>query len=387
MRFILIFLTMLQLVFCVKPPDKPDPPYVVLQYLNGQNSSQNQNNQPPAEECPTGFSNFNANAISDTGQVNCYGGGGGGVSIPCAANGEDADYNNVPNARSFVGPTQYCKYPADYTTLDTLHGLTWKSCVQGQSGSNCGIGVPTAITWTAANAGLPGSCTELNTLNAGKGYAGKTNWRIPTVRELASLLHYTNNPHIDGQFPNTFSGVSYWSNTIDPLNLGNNFVIRFDAPNLGFYSNLQGSIINLRCVSGNTISPFAFVDNGDGTVTDSNTNLLWMKCVDGTATPGCAGAANLLDWNGARNTCEFSNFAGRNNWRLPNPNELLSIADYTQPLAPLIHPIFPNSPGSHWTSTTFDNIKTGALLFDFTSGQLGWNDKSSSLSVRCVTAN
>ncbi|MCG6167023.1 Lcl C-terminal domain-containing protein [Leptospira sanjuanensis] len=383
MRFILLFFAVL--FSCVKAPEKPDPPYVVLQYMIGVVSSQNQNNQNSEDECPTGFSNFNPNAVADTGQTTCYNALGG--STPCLGTGQDGEYNNVPNARNFVGPTQHCKYPTDYTTLDTLHGLTWKSCVQGQSGSNCSVGAPNSISWTNANAGLAGSCTELNTLNGGKGYAGKTNWRIPTLRELASLLHYTNNPHIDGQFPNTFSGLGYWTNTLDPLNVGNNAVIRFDAPNLGFYSNTQAAIINLRCVSGNPIAPPAFVDNGDGTVTDSNTGLLWMKCVDGLIAPACAGVVNTQDWNGARNFCETLNFALRSDWRLPNLNELLSLADYAQPAAPLINPVFPNTPGQHWTSTTFDNVKTFAMLLSFANGQMATNDKSSLLSVRCVTTN
>ncbi|EKO71444.1 hypothetical protein LEP1GSC075_0242 [Leptospira interrogans str. Kito] len=33
---------------------------------------------------------------------------------------------------------------------------------------------------------------------------------------------------------------------------------------------------NLRCVSGNSVSLPSFVDNGDGTVTDQNTNLVWQ---------------------------------------------------------------------------------------------------------------
>ncbi|MBM9499126.1 DUF1566 domain-containing protein [Leptospira sp. 201903071] len=382
-RFILCILNLF-FFFCVNAPEKPDPPFVALQYLNKVDTPEIQEESSGSDSCPSGFSNFNPNAISDTGQTNCY---LGLASTPCLGTGQDGEYANIPNARNFVGPTQHCRYPSDYTTLDTLHGLTWKSCAQGQSGSNCASGATAPISWTNANGGLPGSCSELNTLNAGKGYAGKTNWRIPTLRELASLLHYTNNPHINGQFPNTFSGISYWSNTPDLLNFGNNFVIRFDAPNLGFYSNVQAVNINLRCVSGSSLSAPAWIDNANGTITDSNTGLLWMQCPDGVAWPTCAGAPNNEDWNTAINTCEMLNFAGRTNWRLPNVNELLSIVDYTQP-APRINPIFPNTPPNpHWTSTTFDNLKTSAMLIDFASGQLWVNDKSSALRVRCVTTN
>ncbi len=83
--------------------------------------------------------------------------------------------NNVPNARSFVGPTQHCKFTSDYTIFDPLHGLTWKVCAQGQTGSDCSGSVAAPINWANANAGLSGSCSELNTLNSGEGYAGRTN--------------------------------------------------------------------------------------------------------------------------------------------------------------------------------------------------------------------
>ncbi|SOR63447.1 conserved hypothetical protein [Leptospira interrogans serovar Manilae] len=55
---------------------------------------------------------------------------------------------------------------------------------------------------------------------------------------------------------------------------------------------------NLRCVSGNSVSSPSFVDNGDGTVTDQNTNLVWQQCpagvTGGTCTIGMANTLRLL---------------------------------------------------------------------------------------------
>ncbi|EMY78703.1 PF07603 family protein [Leptospira weilii serovar Ranarum str. ICFT] len=117
-------------------------------------------------------------------------------------------------SKSYIQRRQHCVYPSDYTSLDEVHGLTWKTCAQGRSGADCSGGAITAISWNDATAGLPGSCSELNTFNGGNGYAGKTNWRIPNVRELASLIHASNVPKIETlQFPNTNAAVTYLSNT------------------------------------------------------------------------------------------------------------------------------------------------------------------------------
>ncbi|EMY79395.1 PF07603 family protein [Leptospira weilii serovar Ranarum str. ICFT] len=381
------------LFFCAKPPDKPDPPYVVLQYLQNINSTQEQegNNSVDDLQCDAA-GNFNSGALFDTGQTLCW--DGLGIVRDCATllPGADGDFNNIPNARTFTGPTQHCRFPADYTTLDTLHGLTW-NCAQGQSGANCfagGVG-PTAMSWTNANAGLPGSCSALNGLNGGQGYAGKTNWRIPTVRELASLIHYSNNPHVDlASFPNTFSGINYMTNTPAAKLPGSNWAVSFATATLGLNTQLQGALLNLRCVSGNPIPAFSFVDNLDGTIRDLNTGLLWAKCTDGQTGLGCAGGTppNALDWNQARGACNAMNLTGRV-WRLPNANELLSIVDFTNanPMVPAIDTtFFPNtSNAQYWTSTTYDNNKSFAVNIFFVDGTMTGSDKSSGIRARCVT--
>ncbi|WP_061249472.1 DUF1566 domain-containing protein [Leptospira alstonii] len=388
--FFVIFLS-----FCAKPPDKPDPPYVVLQYLQNVNSTQQQqqegNNSANDSQCPGAATNFNPSALFDTGQTLCWDGGGTVQDCATLLPGADGNFNNLPNARTFTGPTQHCRFPSDYTTLDTLHGLTWKTCAQGQTGSNCAGGAPISISWTDANAGLAGSCSALNGLNGGQGYAGKTDWRIPTVKELASLVHYSNNPHVDtASFPNTFSGIPYVTNTPAAKLLGSNWAVSFATATLGLSTQLQGNPLNLRCVSGNPIPAFSFVDPGDGTIRDLNTGLLWTKCTDGQTGLGCAGGTppTAWDWNQARGTCNAMNLTGRA-WRLPNANELLSIIDFSNAVAmmPAIDDTFfpVTSNAQYWTSTTYDNNKSFAVDIFFVDGTLGGSDKSGTMRTRCVT--
>jgi len=84
----------------------------------------------------------------------------------------------------------------------------------------------------------------------------------------------------------------------------------------------------------------AFVDNGDGTITDLHTNLMWeTKSDDGSLHD----KDKLYSWDTAFTVhvaeLNRSNFAGYGDWRVPNVKELLSIVDYESYL-PAVHPVF-----------------------------------------------
>lgn len=63
---------------------------------------------------------------------------------------------------------------------------------------------------------------------------------------------------------------------------------------------------------------FAFVDNGDGTVTDLNTGLIWLQ----------QPTSEEFSWEGAMDYCESLEFAGRDDWRAPSLTELFSIENF-----------------------------------------------------------
>jgi hypothetical protein len=76
----------------------------------------------------------------------------------------------------------------------------------------------------------------------------------------------------------------------------------------------------VRAVRGNTSYGINdFVDNGDGTVTDKATGLMWSRDDNGEA----------LYWEDALAYAENATIAGYDDWRLPNIKELQSIADYS----------------------------------------------------------
>jgi len=67
-----------------------------------------------------------------------------------------------------------------------------------------------------------------------------------------------------------------------------------------------------------------FIDNGDGTVVDTVTGLMWIK------DPQAAGLGMTMYWYDAINACENLVFAGHDDWRMPNINELMSMVDHSR---------------------------------------------------------
>lgn len=93
------------------------------------------------------------------------------------------------------------------TVTDTQTGLIWMRCSLGQSGSDCSTGSVATYTWEAA-------LQAPAAVNAGSGTFGQSDWRLPNIKELASIVETRcYNPAINTTiFPNTVSS-SYWSSS------------------------------------------------------------------------------------------------------------------------------------------------------------------------------
>jgi len=89
------------------------------------------------------------------------------------------------------------------TVTDKSTGLMWQKCSLGLSGINCNAGVLTKYNWQVALA-------VANENSAG----GYTDWRLPNMKELESLIEVAcNRPAINQTiFPGTLSGI-YWTST------------------------------------------------------------------------------------------------------------------------------------------------------------------------------
>jgi len=217
--------------------------------------------------------------------------------------------------------------------------------------------------------------------------AGYSDWRLPTVKELYSLIMFSGAeanpeatstaglvPFIDtNYFDFAFGDVSAGERTIDAQYATSTiyvsttmtgdrtlFGVNFaDGRIKGYPADRSvGKKYYVLYVRGNTAyGTNAYVDNGDGTITDNATGLMWMKNDNGAA----------ISWENALSYAEGLEYAGYTDWRLPNAKELQSIVDYTRSPATTnsaaIDPLFNctqiiNEAGEadypfYWSSTTF----------------------------------
>jgi len=118
----------------------------------------------------------------------------------------------------------------------------------------------------------------------------------------------------------------------------------------------------------------AFMVNGDGTVTDASTMLIWQQQTAGPMT-----------WEAAISYCEDLSLGGHDDWRLPNENELQSLIDYTHYYPAIDTAAFPGTiPSTYWSSTVLINDVSNAWCVIFNYGIVNYSDKSSSYYVRAV---
>lgn len=147
---------------------------------------------------------------------------------------------------------------------------------------------------------------------------------------------------------------------------------------------LHASVFAQSCPPGNSrIAPNGrYVNNGDGTITDTANGLMWKQCSEGQAGSVCAGESVVHSWQQALTTASVSEFAGYGDWRLPNIKELNSLVE-TGCYSPAINSsTFPNTPSvAFWSSTSIDYT---ARLLEFYEGKSGSANKFAGLRVRLV---
>jgi PKD repeat protein len=270
--------------------------------------------------------------IVDTAQTNCYADNGAVISPALAIN--SVDYGE--DGQIFGNQPGYTNN-GDGTITDLNTGLMW---VQAR-GSN-------QVTWATA-------VSNAATCAVG----GYTDWRMPTIKELYSLVEFTGQngqsftstsgyiPFIDTNYfgfaygPGAsttvgdrvidcqdWSATPYVSTTMDGA--ATIFGVNFADGRLKGYPLYEPSDDTLgnsnyaRYVRGNTNYAInSFANNGDGTISDLATGLIWSQNDSGAGLSW----TNALVWVQARNA---SNYLGYSDWRLPNAKELQSIVDYTR---------------------------------------------------------
>jgi len=307
--------------------------------------------------------------VPDTGQTTKY----------STAFGDDSDHT--------INPPSYTD-DADGTITDNVTGLIWQKCSAGQNATTCS-GTALTYKWYEAsgtadatyNAG--GATNVCGSLTTG----GQTDWRLPNSFELMAIADSEIfNPAINGiYFPSTLASY-YWSTTA-----------YVDFPSNAWYADFRYGLVDkvvkttsiyVRCVRGTESSVQSFTDNGDGTITDNVTTMMWQKCSNGQNATGCSGTAGTSRWEQAITYCEGLSLAGNSDWRLPNKNELASIVDYTRRKPAINSTYFRNTVSSpYWSATTIvsSNGSTSfAWYVGFDDGTVRNYGKSNYEYVRCV---
>jgi len=224
----------------------------------------------------------------------------------------------------------------DGTITDNVTGLMWS-----QSPDMNGDGQITASDKLSYNEAI----AKLKSLKL----AGYTDWRLPTIKELYSLIdfrgidpsgHTSNDtsdltPFIDTDYFDFAYGDTYnferiidsqyltttfYVDKIQNLLFGVNFA---DGRIKGYGLTLHGSdkTFFVIFVRGNKkYGVNNFTNNNDGTISDSATGLMWSQDDSGKG----------MTWKEALKYAEDSELAGYSDWRLPNVKELQSIVDYTR---------------------------------------------------------
>jgi hypothetical protein len=134
-----------------------------------------------------------------------------------------------------------------------------------------------------------------------------------------------------------------------------------------------------------------FIDNRDGTVTDTITGLMWLKASADVDRSGAFDSNDTQTWQGALQFCEAlpNGLQGGlySDWRLPNVRELQSIVNYDffSPAIDVEH-FDATALSTYWTSTTSNQPGTrgAAYVVSFTDGTISLPDKSGTAYVRAV---
>ena len=135
------------------------------------------------------------------------------------------------------------------------------------------------------------------------------------------------------------------------------------------------------------INPPSFTNNGNGTVTDNVTELMWQREHDETtyswykATGTMHSTENI---NGATDVCGDLKLAGYMDWRLPTVNELMLIADSSNKQPAIDTSFFPNTSSSYWSSTTYATDYGQSWYVSFDYGGIDESYMNRLYYVRCV---
>jgi len=132
-------------------------------------------------------------------------------------------------------------------------------------------------------------------------------------------------------------------------------------------------------------SAAAFSDNGDGTITDASSSLMWEKCDFGKATTTCAGAASTFSFANASTTCKNLRLVSQSDWRIPQVAELDTIVDRTKQNPSINGTYFASTTIQwHWTNEPRVSTPANGWVVMFDEGSVSDDVKTVAYPIKCV---
>lgn len=289
--------------------------------------------------------------IPRTGQNLCYDPTGATPNtVVCGTTGQDGELQaGIP------WPSPRFTNNNDGTITDNLTGLMWTQDADPTTGK---------VDWDSALA-------YATSLNSGTAF-GYADWRLPNKNELASLLNQgTSGTQAAWLISQGFVNVQtyrYWTSTTEPSATSNAVTISFDNGKGSYFSKSDAATVYGRWAVRNATYGYItlpktgqttcydavgvtklcggtgqdgdlqaggewpgtrFTDNGNSTMTDGLTQLIWPMDAK-TPDPGpCGGGvaktfAQALTYVACLNS---QSYLGKTDWRVPNLNELASLRD------------------------------------------------------------
>jgi formylglycine-generating enzyme required for sulfatase activity len=332
-----------------------------------------------------------------TGQTRCY--DASGVEIPCAGTGQDGEFQAgvaIPSPRFTV---IYCD--ADGPCPDQ------NSDCDGLTETDVVLDYLTGLMWARVDI-YHKTWFEALTAAAGSNLGGFTDWRVPNVNELESLFEAGEvwpaaALNEKGFALNHFH--RYWTSTWLATQYNPN--LAWDITYDGFLGgSFRTSLLEVIIVRGETTLPARlwrtgqsisvaagddgdlqqgvawpdprFADNGDGTVTDNLTGLVWLRNANCIWTnhqefdlDGKVAWQSALNFVAGINDGTYGDCgAGYTDWRLPNKKELYTLVDYDSrnPALQDGHPFQNVLAWRYWSSSTRYEVPIEAWVVDLAYG-------------------
>ena len=308
-----------------------------------------------------------------TGQRSCF--DQVGAVIDHAGTGQDGELQ-----AGAVWPDPRFADNGDGTVTDRLTGLMWL-----QDGECLG-----KVSWQGAmDAAAGGGAAEQR--GGCQGLAAYSDWLVPEIGQLEMLFNAEEASAAGWLNKHRFKNVQaagYWSRTTGP-NPYRVWSFHFDSGTVGLTGKVDGNY----CLLVRQPPPSAqesalpaaapsavdrFVDHGDGTVTDRQSGLMWLKdgaCLGDASWHDALQAVHDFNADPQRYGCQGLR-ADYRDWSLPNRHELRSIIDHGHDLPALTpgHP-FAGLDSRYWTSTTTAGRPAAAFHLLLSSGELQPGDK------------